>query len=153
MKIIFRSLISIILASMTLSVSATPLTCDPMTSCGSADTWQHIDDQSEMTFPRIYVEKQIPEYQSHNMLSLEREILFELMESQAEDRQEIRKTARLALINLQQLAASDRYNQSTAKELAMIYGSAMAKLAYLDIQLAVEFRNILSKKQLKEMQD
>jgi hypothetical protein len=87
------------------------------------------------------------------MSNVQQEILFELMKSQANDRLEFRKTARLALINLQRLAISDGYSPSNAKELAMIYGHALAELAYLDIQLAVRFRNMLSEAQLKALQD
>jgi Spy/CpxP family protein refolding chaperone len=130
----------LLFVSMTLSVSATPLVCDPLTSCRSLETWQNIEEQDS-------------QQRTHNMATEEQEILLDLMRSQAEDRYEIKKKARQALINIQRFAVSDGYDQYTAKELAMIYGKAMAELAYLDIQLAVRFRNILSEKQLKAMQD
>jgi hypothetical protein len=143
MKTIVHSLIFTILSSMTLSVLATPITCDPITSCISTDAWQDINIQEE----------QGQQLQAHNVSSVQQEILLKLMKSQAEDRYAIRNTARLALKNLQQLAVSNEYNQSTAKELALIYGKAVAQLAYLDIQLAVRFRNKLSEAQLKALQE
>jgi Spy/CpxP family protein refolding chaperone len=140
MKTKLLSLISIFLVSLTQTVCATPLICDPLTSCSSIETWHDIEEQ-------------IPMQQDHILINEQQEILFNLMKTQAEDRYAIRKTARLALINLQRFVASGSYNQSTAKELAIIYGKAMAELAYLDIQLAVQFRNILSEKQQKSLQD
>jgi hypothetical protein len=93
------------------------------------------------------------ERQAHSSAVLRQKILLELMENQADDRYAIRNTARLALKNLQRLAVSDEYNQYTAKELAMIYGNAVAELAYLDIQLAVQLRSKLGEKQFKNPQD
>ncbi|MGD8913028.1 MAG: hypothetical protein PVI97_02100 [Candidatus Thiodiazotropha sp.] len=129
-----------ILAPLTLSVSATPLVCDPMASCSTIDKWQDI-------------EIQVPNHQTHDMSNLQKEILYELIKSQAEDRHEINETVRLTLINLKRLVVSDGYNQSAAKELTRIYGNALAELAYLDIQLAVQYREMLNKSQRKEWQE
>jgi hypothetical protein len=143
MKTILRGLISTILASMSLSIPATPMTCDPATTCGSIDAWQDIYTQDE----------RVQDRQAHSSAYRRQEILLELMKSQAENRHVIRNTARLALKNLQQLAVSNEYNQSIAMELAMIYGKAVAELAYLDIQLTVELRSKLSETQLKDQED
>ena len=134
---------SIILASMTLSVSATTLTCDPKVSCNVIEKLQELSDQIE----------QAPERQANNMARVRQEILLELMKSQAEARQEIRKTARLALSNLQQLAVSSQYNQFAAKELTKIYGDALAELTYLDLQLTVRFRNRVNMAESRTLQD
>jgi hypothetical protein len=144
MKTYFRGVMSIVIATMTLSVSGAPLFCDPRGSCSLAGKWQDIENQDELTTSQASEARQITELPAHNMPSIEQEILFALLKTQAEDRREIRKTARLALFNLQRMADSNQYNQSAAKELTTIYGNALAELAYLDIQLAFQFRNMLS---------
>jgi Spy/CpxP family protein refolding chaperone len=140
MKTKLRNLIAIFLGSITVSVFATPIECESTDACFERVKWQDAQGQAQS-------------HQEHNISDKQRDILFELMKSQVEDRQEIRKTARLALINLQRLAVSEGYDQSAAKELALIYGHALAELAYLDIQLAVRFRSVLSEAQLKSLKD
>jgi Spy/CpxP family protein refolding chaperone len=140
MKTNLRNLISVFLGSITVSVLATPMECGPMDSCFEIVKWQDLQGQTKS-------------HQGRNISNKQQDILLALMKSQAEDRQEIRRIARLALINLQRLAVSERYDQSAAKELALIYGHALAELTYLDIQLAVRFRSVLSEAQLKSLQD
>jgi Spy/CpxP family protein refolding chaperone len=140
MKINYRGLITAFVISTTAPVFAISMECEPKDSCFEAEKWQGIQGQ-------------LPSHSKRNISNKQQKILFELMKHQSKDRQEIRMTAHLALKNLQRLAVSESYDQFAAKELALIYGHALADLAYLDIQLAVRFRSVLTEYQLKALQE
>jgi hypothetical protein len=79
--------------------------------------------------------------------------LLSKMEDQAGYRRKIKKTAFLALTELQQLAIEKEFDPNKAKQLAEIYGMALAKLTLLNIQLASRLKTILSPSQRKILED
>jgi hypothetical protein len=79
--------------------------------------------------------------------------LLSQMENQAGYRRKIKRTAFLALTELQQLAIDEEFDPTRAKQLAEIYGMALAKLTLMNIHLASKLRTILSPSQRKTLED
>jgi Spy/CpxP family protein refolding chaperone len=78
--------------------------------------------------------------------------LISLMKIRADKRNQISYTARLAIFKLQNLALIESYDEIKARELARIYGGAVAALTLLDIEFASQVRRMLTPQQRQALQ-
>jgi hypothetical protein len=136
-----------------LSISVIPLSsAQQFSQIASNSDPVHLSHLKQMKVTAIASEE--PQKKSPLTMSGEQQHwLLSQMENQADYRRKIKQTAFLALTELQQLAIDEEFDPARAKQLAEIYGMALAKLTLLNIHLASKLRTVLSPSQRKILED
>jgi Spy/CpxP family protein refolding chaperone len=152
----FKSLFTLLcidLLTLSFSVSATPLTYDALSATDSITIQQTSNVSPQAKWDPYRFAEGKAQFPGLTMSEDQQKQLFALIKNQAGDRRQVEQAARQALIKLQQLAIADNYDHAEAKRLADSYGSALAELTLLNIQLASQVRDLLTAVQLQALQN